>query len=264
LANLSALMQIMQTAARKAGRKMSRDFGEIEHLQVARKGPADFVSAADRRSEEVIHEVLAEARPGYGFLMEERGEVIGTDKTHRWIVDPLDGTLNFLHGQPHFAISIALEREGEIVAGLVYNPANDEMFHAEKGRGAWVNDRRLRVAGRTELYDSVIATGTPFFGKKGHARFLKELHKVMAETAGIRRYGAASLDLAWVAAGRFDAFWERDLKAWDIAAGLIIVREAGGFIAELDGGKDVLTTGNIGAGNDAILKKLIEKLKEAA
>ncbi|HAQ34010.1 MAG: inositol monophosphatase [Maricaulis sp.] len=257
-------MQIMQTAARKAGRKMSRDFGEIEHLQVARKGPADFVSAADRRSEEVIHEVLAEARPGYGFLMEERGEVIGTDKTHRWIVDPLDGTLNFLHGQPHFAISIALEREGEIVAGLVYNPANDEMFHAEKGRGAWVNDRRLRVAGRTELYDSVIATGTPFFGKKGHARFLKELHKVMAETAGIRRYGAASLDLAWVAAGRFDAFWERDLKAWDIAAGLIIVREAGGFIAELDGGKDVLTTGNIGAGNDAILKKLIEKLKEAA
>lgn len=264
MANLSALMQIMQTAARKAGRKLSRDFGEVEHLQVARKGPADFVSAADRKSEEVIHEILAEGRPGYGFLMEERGEVEGTDKTHRWIVDPLDGTLNFLHGMPHFAISIALEREGEIVAGLVYNPANDEMFHAEKGRGAWVNDRRLRVAGRTELHESVIATGTPFFGKKGHARFLKELHQVMPNVAGVRRYGAASLDLAWVAAGRFDAFWERDLKAWDIAAGLILVREAGGYIGELDGGKDVLTTGNIVAGNEAILKKLTEKLQAAA
>lgn len=264
MANLSSLMTIMTTAARKAGRKLSRDFGEIEHLQVARKGPADFVSAADRKSEEIIFENLTESRPGYGFLMEERGEVIGTDKTHRWIVDPLDGTLNFLHGQPHFAISIALEREGEIVAGLVYNPATDDMFHAEKGRGAWVNDRRLRVAGRKELHESVIATGTPFFGKKGHARFLKELHQVMPNVAGIRRYGAASLDLAWLAAGRFDGFWERDLKAWDIAAGLILVREAGGFIAELDGGKDVLTTGNIIAGNEAILTKLNEKLKAAA
>lgn len=264
MANLSSLMQIMSTAARKAGRKLSRDFGEVEHLQVARKGPADFVSAADRKSEEIIFENLTEGRPGYGFLMEERGEVEGTDKTHRWIVDPLDGTLNFLHGMPHFAISIALEREGEIVAGLVYNPATDDMFHAEKGRGAWFNDRRLRVAGRKELHESVIATGTPYFGKKGHARFLKELHQVMPNVAGVRRYGAASLDLAWVAAGRFDGFWERDLKAWDIAAGLILVREAGGFIGEIDGGKDVLTTGNIVAGNEAILSKLTERLQAAA
>jgi len=260
---LTSLMQIMQGAARKAGRALNRDFGEIEHLQVSRKGPADFVTAADRRSEEVIFKELSEKRPGYGFLMEERGEVAGTDKTHRWIVDPLDGTLNFMHGQPHFAVSIALERMGEIVAGVVYNPAVDEMFHAEKGTGAWLNDRRLRVAARKELSDAVIATGTPFYGKKGHARFLKELHQVMGATAGIRRYGSASLDLSWVAAGRFDGFWERDLKAWDIAAGLVIVREAGGFISEIDGGEDVLSTGNIAAGNEAMLARLMEKLDAA-
>ncbi|MEE2566560.1 inositol monophosphatase family protein [Hyphobacterium marinum] len=263
MGQLTSLMQIMQGAARKAGRALNRDFGEIEHLQVSRKGPADFVTAADRRSEEVIFKELSEKRPGYGFLMEERGEVAGTDKTHRWIVDPLDGTLNFMHGQPHFAVSIALERMGEIVAGVVYNPAVDEMFHAEKGTGAWLNDRRLRVAARKELADAVIATGTPFYGKKGHARFLKELHQVMGATAGIRRYGSASLDLSWVAAGRFDGFWERDLKAWDIAAGLVIVREAGGFIAEIDGGEDVLSTGNIVAGNEDMLARLIEKLDAA-
>lgn len=259
----SALMQVMQRAAHKAGRALNRDFGEIEHLQIARKGPADFVTAADRRAEDIIYEELNEKRPGYGFLMEERGEVVGTDKTHRWIVDPLDGTLNYMHGQPHFAVSIALERLGEIVAGVVYNPANDEMFHAEKGFGAWVNGRRLRVAARSELHDAVVATGMPFRGKKGHAQFLKELHQMMAASAGIRRNGAASLDLAWVAAGRFDAFWERGLKAWDIAAGMILVREAGGFIEELDGGDDVLTSGNIAAGNDDMLVRLMEKLKAA-
>lgn len=264
MGQLTSLMQIMQGAARKAGRALNRDFGEVEHLQISRKGPADFVTAADRRSEDIIFEELTAKRPGYGFLMEERGEVTGTDKTHRWIVDPLDGTLNFMHGQPHFAVSIALERMGEIVAGVVYNPAVDEMFHAEKGTGAWLNDRRLRVAARKELADAVIATGTPFYGKKGHARFLKELHQVMGASAGIRRYGSASLDLSWVAAGRFDGFWERDLKAWDIAAGLVIVREAGGFIAEIDGGKDVLSTGNIAAGNDSMLGKLMEKLEAAA
>lgn len=263
MGQLSSLMQIMQRAAHKAGRALNRDFGEVEHLQISRKGPADFVTAADRRAEDIIYEELNDKRPGYGFLMEERGEVTGTDKTHRWIVDPLDGTLNFMHGQPHFAVSIALERMGEIVAGVVYNPAHDEMFHAEKGYGAWVNDRRLRVAARRDLENSVIATGTPFYGKPGHARFLKELHQVMGATAGIRRYGAASLDLAWVAAGRFDAFWERDLKAWDIAAGLLLVREAGGFIEELEGGKDVLTTGNIAAGGDPILGKLMEKIRAA-
>jgi myo-inositol-1(or 4)-monophosphatase len=264
MARVSALMEIMQKAARKAGRSLARDFGEVEHLQVSRKGPADFVSAADRKAEEIIFESLSADRPGYGFLMEERGVVEGTDKTHRWIVDPLDGTLNFLHSQPHFAVSIALEREGELVAGVIYNPVTGDLFHAEKGHGAWLDDRRLRVSNRRELMDSVIATGTPFFGKRGHARFLKELHQIMPNVAGIRRYGAASLDLAWTAAGRFDAFWERDLKAWDIAAGIIMVREAGGFHAEADGNGDALETGNIIAGNDKIMAQLAEKLKAAA
>nr|WP_233245842.1 inositol monophosphatase family protein [Marinicauda salina] len=254
----------MTDAARKAGRKLARDFNEVEHLQVSKKGPADFVSAADHRAEEIVFEALSHARPGYGFLMEERGEVEGTDKTHRWIVDPLDGTLNFLHAQPHFAVSIALEREGELIAGVVYNPATDELFHAEKGRGAWANDRRLRVSARKRLEECVIATGTPFFGKSGHARFLKELHQVMPNVAGIRRYGAASLDLAWLAAGRFDGFWERDLKAWDIAAGMVIVREAGGFAGAIAETGDVLETGDIVAGNEHTIGLLRERLGAAA
>lgn len=264
MGRVTALMEVMQNAARKAGRGLARDFGEVEHLQVSRKGPADFVSAADRKAEDVIYEALDAARPGYGFLMEERGEVEGTDKTHRWIVDPLDGTTNFIHSQPHFAVSIALERLGEIVAGVIYNPVNGDMFHAEKGYGAWLDDRRLRVSGRRELTECVIATGTPYFGKRGHARFLKELHQIMPGVAGIRRYGAASLDLAWTAAGRFDAFWERDLKAWDIAAGIIMVREAGGYHIEADGAGDPLETGNIIAGNENISRQIAEKLKAAA
>ncbi|MCW5724252.1 MAG: inositol monophosphatase [Maricaulaceae bacterium] len=256
-------MQVMTGAARKAGRKLNRDFGEVENLQISRKGPADFVTAADRKAEEVLHEALAEARPGYGFLMEESGEIAGSDKSHRWIVDPLDGTTNFMHGQPHFAISIALEREGELVAGVIYNPATDDLFHAEKGRGAWLNERRLRVAARKDLAACVVATGIPFHGRPGHARFLTELHRVMGKVAGVRRYGAAALDLAWVAAGRFDGFWERGLKAWDIAAGMVLVREAGGFIAELDGGKDVLSTGAIAAGNEHVLPQLVELVKDA-
>nr|WP_233347756.1 inositol monophosphatase family protein [Hyphobacterium indicum] len=264
MGRVTALMEVMQNAARKAGRGLARDFGEVEHLQVSRKGPADFVSAADRKAEDVIYEALDAARPGYGFLMEERGEVEGTDKTHRWIVDPLDGTTNFIHSQPHFAVSIALERLGEIVAGVIYNPVNGDMFHAEKGYGAWLDERRLRVSGRRELTECVIATGTPYFGKRGHARFLKELHQIMPGVAGIRRYGAASLDLAWTAAGRFDAFWERDLKAWDIAAGIIMVREAGGYHIEADGAGDPLETGNIIAGNENISRQIAEKLKAAA
>jgi len=264
LGQLSALIEVMIRAARKAGRSLSRDFGELEHLQVAKKGPSDFVSAADHKAEEVIFEELSYARPGYGFLMEERGVVDGSDKTHRWIVDPLDGTLNFLHAQPHFAVSIALEREGELVAGVVYNPATDDLFHAEKGRGAYLNDRRLRVAGRTRLQDCVIATGTPWFGKSGHARFLKELHQIMPMVAGVRRYGSAALDLAWTAAGRFDGFWERELKAWDIAAGIVLVREAGGFAGSIDKTGDVLETGDIAAGNEAILEALRERLAKAA
>lgn len=264
MAQLSSLLQVMVGAVRKAGRKIARDFNEVEHLQVAKKGPADFVSAADHKAEQIVFEELSRARPGYGFLMEERGVVEGTDRSHRWIVDPLDGTLNFLHAQPHFAISVALEREGELVAGVIYNPATDELFQAEKGRGAYMNDRRLRVSGRRHFDECVIATGTPFFGKKGHARFLTELHQIMPHVAGIRRYGAASLDLAWTAAGRFDGFWERDLQPWDIAAGIVLIREAGGQAGAIEQTGDVLETGNIVAGNEFVMAELRERLKKAA
>ncbi|NNE56910.1 MAG: inositol monophosphatase [Hellea sp.] len=268
MATQSAIMSVMQTAARKASRRMLRDFGEAEKLQISRKGPADFVSRADKMAEETIYEVLTEARPGYGFLMEESGLREGTDRTHRFIVDPLDGTTNFLHGIPHFAISIALERnlEGtpELVAGLVYNPISDEMFFAEKDRGAFINDgrlggadRRLRPA-RRDLFDSsVFATGIPFLGRPGHARLLKELHKVMGASAGVRRFGAASLDLAWTAAGRFDGFWERGLAVWDIAAGTLICREAGMIVESLTDG-DVMDTGDIIICNDALMPRLKE------
>lgn len=264
MGQLSALMQVMTTAVRKAGRRMARDFGEVENLQVSKKGPADFVTVADERSEKILFEELSAARPGYGFLMEEGGTVEGTDRSHRWIIDPLDGTLNFMHAQPHFAISVALEREGELVAGVVFNPVTDELYHAEKGRGAYVNDRRLRVSERSFFQEAVIGTGMPFFGKKGHAQFLKELHQIMPMTAGIRRNGAASLDLAWVAAGKLDGFWERNLSAWDVAAGIVLVREAGGFAGSIDGTGDVLDTGNIVAGNEAIIAELREKLGKVA
>ena len=263
MGQVSALITVMINAARKAGRRLARDFGEVEHLQVSRKGPADFVTAADHKAEEILFEELSRARPGYGFLFEERGAVDGTDRSHRWIIDPLDGTLNFMHGQPHFAVSIALEREGEIVAGVIYDPAKDELFHAEKGRGAVMNDRRLRVAARSTFQDCVIATGMPFFGKSGHARFLKELHQIMPMSAGIRRNGSAALDLAWVAAGRYDGFWERDLKPWDIAAGLVMVREAGGFAGSIDETGDVLETGHVVAGNEHVIAELRERLKKA-
>lgn len=264
MGQISALMTVMTGAARKAGRRLARDFNEVEHLQVSKKGPADFVTNADQKAEQVVFEELSKARPGYGFLMEERGAVEGTDKSHRWIVDPLDGTLNFMHAQPHFAVSIALEREGELVAGVVYNPATDELYHAEKGRGCYVNDRRLRVSERRQFSEAVIATGMPFFGKKGHATFLKELHQVMPHCAGIRRYGAASLDLAGVAAGRFDGFWERGLGAWDVAAGIVLVREAGGQAGSIEQTGDVLETGNICAGNEIMIGELRNRLAKAA
>ena len=233
----SAILNVMVGAATKAARGLKRDFGEVENLQVSRKGPADFVSAADRRAEEIIRAELEKARPGYGFLMEESGETRGGDPQHRWIVDPLDGTTNFLHGIPLFAISIALERQGKLSAGLVYNPISDELFTAERGGGAFLNDRRLRVAARSHLADAVIATGMPFMGRGDQAVYLKELAALMPDVAGIRRFGAAALDLAWVAAGRFDGFWERGLSPWDVAAGLLILREAGGFATDLDGGE---------------------------
>ena len=258
----SALINVMLTAARKAGRSLARDFGEVEQLQVSLKGPANFVSAADHRAEEIIHAELSRARPGYSFLMEERGEIKGDDPTHRWIVDPLDGTTNFLHSIPIFSISIALEREGELVAGLIYNPATDETFTAEKGKGAFINDRRrLRVAARSELAASVICTGVPHAGRPGHDIFLKELRAIMAASAGIRRTGSAALDLAWTAAGRFDGFWERDLRPWDIAAGMVILREAGGYMSDANGKDRILEQGTIVAGNETIHAKLLKLLK---
>jgi myo-inositol-1(or 4)-monophosphatase len=253
----------MIDAARKAGRSLARDFGEVAELQVSRKGAADYVSAADIKAEETIFQELGRARPGYGFLGEERGMVEGTDKTHTWIVDPLDGTTNFLHAMPHFAVNIALRREGRVVAGVTYNPANADLFWAERGRGAFMGDRRLRVAARTNLEEAVVATGIPFMGHGQHGRFLKELHQISQRVSGVRRFGAAALDLAWVAAGRFDGFWERDLSPWDMAAGLLIVAEAGGLISDADGGDDPLATGSICAANPEIHRRLLERLEAA-
>jgi myo-inositol-1(or 4)-monophosphatase len=257
---LSALMNMMYGAARKAGRSLARDFGEVEHLQVSMKGPSNFVTAADRKAVKILYDELAKARHGYGFLMEESGAVEGPDKSHRWIIDPLDGTTNFLHSIPHFAISIALQRDGELVAGLIFNPANGELFTAEKGKGAFFNDRRIRVAARSRIEDCVIVTGVPHLGKPNHPGYLNQLAHVMGSTAGIRRSGSAALDLAWTAAGRYDGYWEQHLQPWDIAAGIVILREAGGFVTDMTGGRDMLEKGSVLAGNEAVhraLKKLI-------
>ena len=261
---VSALMNVMIGAARKAGRSLSRDFGEVAQLQVSVKGPANFVSAADQRAEEIVYRELAKARQGYGFLMEEGGEIEGDDKTHCWIVDPLDGTTNFLHSIPLFAISIALERDGELVAGLIYNPVGDELYTAEKGKGAFLNDRRLRVAARKSLQDSVLSTGIPFRGRGGYERFERETGPLMRDVAGIRRTGAASVDLAWTAAGRFDGYWEHDLQPWDMAAGIVILREAGGIATDITGGEDMLDRGSIVAGNPTIHKLLLGALQKSA
>jgi len=252
MANHSALIEIMMTAARKASRSLLRDFGEVEHLQVSRKGTADFVSAADHRAEEIIHEILSVGRPKYGFIMEESGIIEGSDNSNRWIVDPLDGTTNFLHGLPQFAISIGLERDRQPYAGVIYNPLSDELYWAEKGAGAWCNDRRLRVSSRKDLSECLFACGLPFAGLPGRGQALQESDAVLAKTAGIRRMGSAALDLAHVAAGRFDAFWERRLNSWDVAAGIILVREAGGIVSEIDGGRDPLHNGSILAANSDI------------
>ncbi|MGD9784087.1 MAG: inositol monophosphatase family protein [Hyphomicrobiaceae bacterium] len=261
----SALMNVMVAAARKAGRSLARDFGEVEHLQVSVKGPANFVSAADLRAEEIIYRELSKARPDYGFLMEERGTVDGADKSHRWIVDPLDGTTNFLHSIPLFCISIGLEREGQLVAGLIYNPISDEMFAAERGKGAYLNDnRRLRVAARKQVADAVVTTGIPHRGRAGHDRFLRDMEVLMREVAGIRRTGSAALDLAWTAAGRFDAYCERGIQAWDMAAGIVIMREAGGIATDLSGGDQMLAKGEVIAGNLAIHKGLLPLIGDAA
>ncbi|MFN3512659.1 MAG: inositol monophosphatase family protein [Phenylobacterium sp.] len=264
MATQSALLKVMSDAARKAARGLNRDFGELAELQVARKAPADFVSAADLRAEQVLFEALSKARPGYGFLGEERGLVEGTDKTHTWIVDPLDGTTNFLHALPHFAVNIALQREGQIVAAVTYNPVTNELFWAERGKGCYLNDKRLRVAQRQRLDESLLATGIPFLGHGQHARFLKELHQISQRVAGVRRFGSAALDLAYVAAGRYDGYWERDLKPWDLAAGLLLVHEAGGKTTDAEGGEAVLEKGSICAANLDLHPLLLDRLKAAA
>jgi myo-inositol-1(or 4)-monophosphatase len=257
----SPALNVMVAAARKAARPLSRDFNELENLQISMKGPADFVTSADKRTESILIEELTRVRPGYGFLGEETGAVEGKDTTHRFIIDPIDGTTNFMHGIPHFAISIALEREGQLVSGVIYNPITDDLFTAEKGHGAFCNNKRLRVAGRKELAPAVIAAGLPFMGKEGHARATAEMNAVMNVTAGIRRFGAASLDLAWVAAGRFDGFWERGLQAWDIAAGIILVREAGGVITDINGGAGMVEGGTVLAANEQLHPQLLKLLK---
>ncbi|MEK7245826.1 MAG: inositol monophosphatase family protein [Pseudomonadota bacterium] len=248
----SALITVMTAATKKAGRSLVRDFGEVEHLQVSKKSPSDFVSAADLKAERVVRDELSRVRPRYGFLMEESGASAGADSSNRWIVDPLDGTTNFLHGIPHFAVSVALERDGELVAGVIYNPITDELYWAEKGQGAWLNGRRLRVAARKDMEISLFATGIPFSGRRDHELFLRQLARVMAVSAGVRRFGAAALDLAYLAAGRYDGFWETGLQPWDIAAGIVLVREAGGFVTDLDGGPSMMASGDILAANDSL------------
>lgn len=248
----SANLNVMMKAARKAGRSLSKDFREVENLQVSRKGAGDFVSRADMTAEKIIREELTEARPTYGFLGEETGEVDGQDPTRRWIVDPLDGTTNFLHGLPHWAVSIALEHKGQLVAAVVYDPTKDEMFVAEKGSGAWMNEMRIRVSPRYRVEDSLYATGIPFSGRAGDLpETLQDLAKLMPACAGVRRFGAASLDLAYVAAARYDGFWERGLKSWDMAAGLLIAKEAGALVEGLTPDTDPMETGAVIVASEA-------------
>jgi len=259
-------MQVVTSAVRKAGRRLLRDFGEVEQLQVSVKGPSDFVSTADLRAEQTLREELSRARPNFAFLMEESGESGTSDWEWRWVVDPLDGTTNFLHGIPHWAISVGIEKRidadrTEIMAGVIYNPASDELFWAEKGVGAFLNDRRLRVSARREMREAVFATGIPFAGVPRKAEFSSILHRIMPQVAGVRRFGAASLDLAWVAAGRYDGFWELGLKKWDIAAGLVMVKEAGGFASDPEG-TDPYASGNVVAGNQALQPKLRDAVVE--
>ena len=259
------LVNVMARAAEKAAKGLVRDFGEVENLQVSRKGPADFVSTADLKAQKILREELGKARPDFGFLMEEKDDAPDTSgKAERWIVDPLDGTTNFLHGVPQWCISIAAQREGEIIAGLIYNPISNEMFWAEKGLGAFNNSNRLRVSARSDFADCLIATGMPFKGsRKPVPVFINELQKVLPQVAGVRRAGSAALDLAYVAAGRYDGYWEAGLGAWDVAAGIIIVREAGGMVSPLVPKEDPVKTGSLVVGNPVIHDKLLAVLREA-
>ena len=259
----SPIINVMASAALKAARGLIRDFGEVEQLQVSVKGPGEFVSTADLRAERTLKAELQRARPGYSLLFEESGAAEGSDPHHRWIVDPLDGTTNFLHGIPHFAISIGLERDGDLIAGVVYDPTRDEMFWAEKGAGAYLNDRRLRVSARRQLAEAVIATGIPFRGRGDHPSYLATLSRVIGATSGVRRFGAAALDLAYVAAGRYEGFWEFGLFPWDIAAGICLVREAGGFVGDLAGGQSMMMSGDLLAANGHLHLPLAAMIRDA-
>jgi myo-inositol-1(or 4)-monophosphatase len=264
MSRTSPILNVMIAAAEKAARSLVRDFGEVEQLQVSAKGPGDFVSAADRRAEEILYKELKKAYPKYSFLMEESGKIDGDDKDNIWIIDPLDGTTNFLHGIPHWAISIALQRKGEVIAGVVYDPVKNELFHAEKGASAFMRRKRLRVSGRSDLDSAVVATGAPRRSKPQKEQFMKEYNAALNVIPALRRFGAAALDLAYVAAGRYDAYWERDLKQWDIAAGMLILKESGGFYTDLDDpSKNPLITGNILASNAGIFEPMKKVLKAA-
>jgi len=263
MAAVSGLIRVMEKAARKAGGRLRRDFGEVEHLQVSRKGPSDFVSKADQQAERTLWDELRVARPDWGFVLEEGGLIEGDPNLPRWIIDPLDGTSNFLHGIPHFAISIAVQEPlpggngwGDVIAGLVYQPITDESFWAEKTRGAWLQDKRLRVSGRRHLSEALIATGMPYQAHGDFAEWTKIYAAVGPQVAGVRRFGAASLDLAWVAAGRYDGFWESDLSVWDTAAGCLLVREAGGFVTDYRGRSQAICAEQVLAGNDPLHSRL--------
>ena len=270
MAVVSGLIRVMEKAARKAGGRLRRDFGEVEHLQVSRKGPADFVSKADMRAERTLYDELLQARPDWGFELEEGGTIEGDPTKPRWVIDPLDGTSNFLHGIPHFAISIAAQEPkldgsgwGDVIAAVVYQPITDETFWAEKTRGAWLQDARLRVSARSRLSDALIATGIPFQGAGDPEQWMKIYAALGPQIAGIRRFGAASLDMAWVAAGRFDGFWESGLKEWDTAAGCLLIREAGGFVSDFRGRSQPILAKEVLAGNDALHSKVHKILATA-
>ncbi len=267
---VSGIIRVMEKAARKAGQRLRRDFGEVEHLQVSRKGPADFVSKADQRAERTLYDELLAVRPDWGFVLEEGGIIEGDPTKPRWVIDPLDGTSNFLHGIPHFAISIAAQEPkldgsgwGDVVAGLIYQPITDESYWAEKTRGAWHNNQRLRVSGRRHFDESLIATGIPFAGAGDPDEWMKIYAALAPQVAGIRRFGAASLDLAWVAAGRFEGFWESGLSPWDTAAGCLLVREAGGFVTDWRGVSHAICDKQVLAGNDALHSRLHKTLVTA-
>ena len=256
----SPLLNIMQKAAKKASRGLRRDFNELENLQVKTKGPANFVTASEIRTQKIIYEELSYAKPDWSFIMEESKPIENQNTKARFIIDPIDGTTNFMHGNPNFAISIAAEIDNRLEAAIIYSPITDEMFTAERGKGSFLNDKRIRVATRKKLSESILITGIPHLGRGNKELFIKEMDKIIPEVAGIRRSGSAALDLAWIAAGRYDIFWERGLSVWDIAAGILLVREAGGFAKGIDGSDQDLWNGNIISGNDDIILALSEKL----